>query len=45
MTIKRKKAIIKELKTMAISWLIGLGFISIFAIGLWIECQRYINFW
>lgn len=45
MTTKRKNAILKELKTMAISGLIGLGFVALFALGLWLECQRYVNFW
>lgn len=45
MTTKRKNAILKELKIMAINGLIGLSFISIFAFGLWLESQRYINFW
>lgn len=45
MTTKRKNAIFREIKTMAINGLVGLGFISIFAFGLWLESQRYVNFW
>lgn len=45
MTVKRKNAILREIKTMAINGLIGLGFICIFAFGLWLESQRYVNFW
>lgn len=45
MTTKRKNAILKELKIMAINGLIGLSFIGIFAFGLWLESQRYVNFW
>ena len=45
MTTKRKNVILKELKIMAINGLIGLGFIGIFALGLWLESQRYVNFW
>ena len=40
-----KDKLMKELKEYMISAMLGLGMLAMFGFGLWLECQRYVNYW
>lgn len=40
-----KEKLMKELKEYMMGAMLGLTLLALFGFGLWLECQRYVNYW